>query len=120
MPSAQMKNIASGRNSTDALRYAEKSRQASLANRPACSDSGILCLPGKKRLESVDQPCVSVECVAALPGFFRFCATRVVLWIDLASRADTSRLTPQSAYLPAHLPGFGICALYPRQCLACP
>src|SRR5712691_9766592 len=60
-----------------------------------------------------------MELLAACPGFSWLYPPGIVLWPDLAGSPEAPRLPSRSAYLPAYLPGLGICTLYSRQCLAC-
>src|SRR5947199_5723156 len=120
MPSRKAKNIVFGRNWTDAKVNPEKTRQAYPTNRAAPADPGAIRQPGPEELAGLNHPQLPMESLVAGAGLSRLCPTRTVVRLDLEASTGTSWLTVRPACFSAHLPGLGVCTLYPRQCLACP
>src|SRR6266568_6756288 len=120
MPSRKARSIVFGRNWTDAKADSEKTWQACPTNRSAPADPGTIHQPGSKKLAGLNIPQLPMESLAAGAGLSRLCTARIVFRLDLEVSAGASWLTVRPACFSAHLPGLGVCTLYPRQCLACP
>src|SRR5579875_584060 len=118
MLSSREKSTVFDRNLTDAEGYTAKNRKTSDPDRPAYRGRGTVRQIFRRCLAGFENIYIPLGPLAAGPVLLRLCAPGTVLRPDLAGRVDSPGLPAQAARDAACLPGLGVCALYPRQCLA--